>query len=68
MISSVAFAAAQSLAWLFAGEIIYGIGGGLVMACVAVAIRELHPRQHVAAGALAASRWPRPPASPSARS
>ena len=26
--SSVAFAAAQSLAWLFAGEIIYGFGGG----------------------------------------
>ena len=40
---------AQSLAWLFAGEIIYGIGGGLVMACVSVAIRELHPEQHVTA-------------------
>ena len=55
VVSSVAFAAAQNLAWLFAGEIIYGIGGGMVMACVAVAIRELHPKQHVAGGALAAS-------------
>jgi MFS family permease len=55
VVSSVAFAAAQSVAWLFAGEIIYGIGGGLVMSCVAVAIRELHPKQHVAGGALAAS-------------
>ena len=27
----------------------------MVMSCVAVAIRELHPKQHVAAGALAAS-------------
>jgi MFS family permease len=53
--SSVAFAAAQGLPWLFAGEIIYGIGGGMVMSCVAVAIRELHPKQHVAGGALAAS-------------
>jgi MFS family permease len=55
VVSSIAFAAAQNLAWLFAGEIIYGIGGGMVMACVAVAIRELHPKQHVAGGALAAS-------------
>ena len=55
VVSSVAFAAARNLAWLFAGEIIYGIGSGLVMSCVAVAIRELHPRQHVAGGALVAS-------------
>ena len=55
VISSVAFAVAQNVAWLFAGEIIYGVGGGMVMACVAVAIRELHPKQHVAGGALAAS-------------
>jgi MFS family permease len=55
VVSSLAFAAAQNVAWLFAGEIIYGIGGGLVMACVSVAIRELHPKQHVAGGALAAS-------------
>jgi MFS family permease len=55
VISSVAFATAQGLPWLFAGEIIYGIGGGMVMSCVAVAIRELHPKQHVAGGALAAS-------------
>ncbi len=54
-VSSMAFAAAQGLAWLFAGEVIYGIGSGLVMSCVAVAIRELHPRQHVASAALAAS-------------
>jgi MFS family permease len=53
--SSVAFGAAQNLAWLFAGEIIYGLGAGLVMSCVAVAIRELHPRHDLAAGALAAS-------------
>jgi len=55
VLSSVAFAAAHGVAWLFAGEIIYGIGGGMVMSCVAVAIRELHPKQHVAGGALAAS-------------
>jgi MFS family permease len=55
VLSSLAFAVAQSLPWLFAGEIIYGIGGGMVMACVAVAIRELHPKQHVAGGALAAT-------------
>ncbi|MDQ1541489.1 MAG: hypothetical protein QOH29_2215 [Actinomycetota bacterium] len=55
VLSSVAFAAAQNVGWLFAGEIIYGIGGGLVMSSVAVAIRELHPKQHIAGGALAAS-------------
>ncbi len=55
VVSSAAFAGAQSLAWLFAGEIVYGVGGGLVMSCVAVAIRELHPEQHVARAALAAS-------------
>jgi MFS family permease len=55
VLSSVAFAAAHSLAWLFAGEIIYGFGSGMVMACVAVAIRELHPKQHIAGGALAAT-------------
>ena len=55
VVSSIAFAAAQNVGWLFAGEIIYGIAGGMVMSCVAVAIRELHPRQHIAGG--------RPPAS-----
>jgi MFS family permease len=55
VLSSIAFATAQNLSWLFAGEVIYGFGSGLVMSCVAVAIRELHPRQHVAGGALAAS-------------
>jgi MFS family permease len=55
VVSSVAFAAAQNLGWLFAGEVIYGFGSGLVMSCVAVPIRELHPQQHVAGGALAAS-------------
>jgi MFS family permease len=55
VISSLTFAAARSVAWLFAGEIIYGIGGGMVMSCVAVAIRELHPRHHVESAALAAS-------------
>jgi MFS family permease len=55
VMSSTAFAAAQSLAWLFAGEIVYGVASGLVMACVSVAIRELHPDQHVTRAALAAS-------------
>ena len=55
VVSSVAFAAAQSLAWLFAGELVYGVASGLVMACVSVAIRELHPDQHVTRAALAAS-------------
>jgi predicted MFS family arabinose efflux permease len=55
VLSSVAFAAARSVGWLFAGEMIYGIGAALVMSCVSVAIRELHPRENVASAALAAS-------------
>ena len=55
VVSSIAFAAAQSLPWLFAGELIYGVASGLVMSCVSVAIRELHPDQHVTRAALAAS-------------
>jgi MFS family permease len=55
VLSSVAFAAARSVGWLFAGEMIYGIGAALVMSCVSVAIRELHPRAHVPSAALAAS-------------
>jgi len=54
-VSSLAFAAARNVGWLFAGEIIYGIAGGLVMSSASVAIRELHPRQSVAGGALAAT-------------
>src|SRR5262252_3314929 len=46
-ISSLAFAAARNVGWLFAGEMIYGIGSALVMSCVSVAIRELHPRRDV---------------------
>ena len=53
--SSIAFASARSVPWLFAGEIIYGIAGGMVMSCASVAIRELHPKQNVAGGALAAT-------------
>jgi MFS family permease len=55
VVSSVAFAAARSVGWLFAGEMIYGVGSALVMSCVSVAIREHHPRQNVANAALAAS-------------
>jgi MFS family permease len=55
VLSSVAFALARGVAWLFAGEIIYGIGAGMVMACVAAAIRELHPAEDGAAAALAGS-------------
>jgi MFS family permease len=54
-VSSAAFAAARGLSWLFAGEIIYGVGSALVMSCVSIAIRELHPKQHVPSAALAAS-------------
>jgi MFS family permease len=54
-ISSVAFAAARNVGWLFAGEIIYGIGSALVMSCVSVAIRELHPRRDVASASIVAS-------------
>jgi MFS family permease len=54
-ISSAAFVVANGLPWLFAGEIVYGVGSALVMSCVAVAIRELHPRHNATAGALAAS-------------
>ncbi|QXC59223.1 MFS transporter [Aquihabitans sp. G128] len=53
--SSLVFASARNVGWLFAGEVSYGIGGGLVMSCVAVAIRELHPKQDTAGGALAAT-------------
>jgi MFS family permease len=53
-ISSVAFAAARNVGWLFAGEIIYGIAAGLVMSATTVTIRELHPKQHAGSGALAA--------------
>ena len=53
-VSSVAFAAARSVGWLFAGEIIYGIAAGLVMSATTVTIRELHPKQHAGSGALAA--------------
>ena len=52
-VSSIAFAAARNVGWLFAGEIIYGIAAGLVMSATTVTIRELHPKQH-AGGAL----WP----------
>jgi MFS family permease len=55
VLSSVAFALARGVAWLFAGEIIYGVGAGMVMACVAAAIRELHPAQDGAGAALAGS-------------
>lgn len=53
-ISSLAFAGARNVGWLFAGEIIYGVAAGLVMSASAVTIRELHPRQHAGSGALAA--------------
>ena len=55
VLSSAAFVTARGVAWLFAGEIIYGIGSAFVMSCVSVAIRELHPKQDVAGAALAAS-------------
>ncbi len=54
VVSSVAFAAARNVGWLFAGEIIYGVAAGLVMSASTVTIRELHPRQHAGGGALAA--------------
>jgi MFS family permease len=53
-VSSVAFAAARNVGWLFAGEIIYGVAAGLVMSATTVTIRELHPKQHAGSGALAA--------------
>ena len=55
VLSSAVFLAARSVGWLFAGEMTYGIASAMVMSCVSVAIRELHPRGDVAAGALAAS-------------
>jgi MFS family permease len=54
VVSSVAFAAARNVGWLFAGEIIYGIAAGLVMSATTVTIRELHPKQRASSGALAA--------------
>ena len=54
-VSSASFAAARGTEWLFAGEIIYGIGAALVMSCVSVTIRELHPSQHIPSASLAAS-------------
>jgi MFS family permease len=53
--SSAAFVAARGLAWLFAGEIVYGLASALVMSCVSIAIRELHPTGDLEAGSLAAS-------------
>jgi len=55
IVSSAAFVAASSVAGLFAGEIIYGVASALVMSCVSIAIRELHPTGDVAAASLAAS-------------
>ena len=54
-VSSLAFALSHGVAWLFAGELIYGVAAGMVVSCSAVAIRELHPRQNLASGALAAT-------------
>ena len=54
-VSSAVFVAARTVEWLFAGEIIYGIGSALVMSCVSITIRELHPTQRVVAASLAAS-------------
>jgi MFS family permease len=54
-VSSLAFAFARNVGWLFAGEIVYGVAAGLVMSCVSVTIRELHPTQSAAGGALAAT-------------
>ena len=53
-VSSVAFAGARNVGWLFAGEIIYGVAAGLVMSATTVTIRELHPKQQAGRGALAA--------------
>ncbi len=55
VLSSVAFASSRGLAWLFAGEILYGIAGGMVMSCASVTIRELHPKRNPTSGALAAT-------------
>jgi MFS family permease len=55
VVSSAVFLGAQGLGWLVAGEVIYGLGGGMVMSCVAAAIRELHPGDDVERAALAAS-------------
>ena len=49
VVSSLVFAGTQGVAWLVAGEILYGIAGGLVMSATPVAIRELHPKGDVAA-------------------
>jgi MFS family permease len=54
-VSSATFVAARGVAWLYAGEVVYGIGSALVMSCVPIAIRELHPKQQVVAASLAAS-------------
>jgi len=53
--SSAIFAVARSVEWLFAGEIVYGIASALVMSCVSIAIRELHPTGHLGSASLAAS-------------
>jgi MFS family permease len=54
-LSSLVFASARSVGWLYAGEVIYGIAGGMIMSCAPVAVRELHPKRSVAGGALAAT-------------
>ena len=56
--SSLAFAAADHLAWLFVGEALYGVASGLVSSGAAAALRELHPTGDASGSALGASLAP----------
>src|SRR5919109_240277 len=51
-LSSLAFAGARNVGWLFAGEVAYGVAAGMVNSGVVAALRELHPEDSAAGGAL----------------
>ena len=57
-LSSMAFACAHGIAWLFAGEALYGVASGLVSSGAAAALRELHVAGDPRGSALGASLAP----------
>jgi MFS family permease len=57
-LSSLAFACAHGVVWLFAGEALYGVASGLVSSGAAAALRELHVVGDPRGSALGASLAP----------
>jgi MFS family permease len=52
MVGMLAFAAAQSVAWLFAARILQGVATGIAMGAISAALLDLQPRRHPRLGAL----------------